>query len=47
MPKVLPVRLWQARQWHRDTFAGSPEQATRRLPQAQLASRSFVMIASL
>src|SRR5690348_2130119 len=39
MPKALPVRRWQAWQWHIEIRTGSPSAATRSWPQLQAASR--------
>src|SRR5690606_39025792 len=44
-PKTLPVRRWQARQWHTETRIGSPSHERRNRPQLQLAWR-VVMISS-
>src|SRR5690348_1472350 len=38
-PKALPVRRWQARQWHTETTNGSPVTLTRSCPQWHAASR--------
>ena len=38
-PKVLPVRRWQARQWHMDTRTGSPRAMATSCPQLQVARR--------
>jgi hypothetical protein len=35
MPNALPVRCWQARQWHIETRIGSPVQSTVNWPQLQ------------
>jgi len=37
MPYVLPVRLWQSRQWQSETLVGSPVHVTRSFRQAQVA----------
>src|SRR5436190_9149416 len=39
MPKALPVRRWQAWQWHIEIRTGSPSAVTRSWPQLQAASR--------
>src|SRR5439155_7563940 len=39
IPKALPVRRWQARQWHIEIRTGSPSAVRRSCPQLQAASR--------
>ena len=39
VPKTLPVRRWQSRQWQIEIRTGSPSQARRSWPQLQCASR--------
>jgi hypothetical protein len=38
---VLPVRLWQARQWQSETLVGSPSQLTVSWPQSHVDGGSF------
>src|SRR5438270_9420485 len=39
IPKALPVRRWQAKQWHMEIRIGSPSAVSRSCPQLQAASR--------
>jgi len=41
-PKALPVRCWQARQWHIETRSGSPVQSMVSWPQQQDARRLVI-----
>jgi hypothetical protein len=40
MPKALPVRRWQAKQWHIEIRTGSPSAVSWSCPQEQEALRS-------
>src|SRR6476646_1408917 len=42
IPKALPVRCWQARQWHIEIRTGSPSTVTVSCPQLQAARRSAI-----
>src|SRR5437868_12454274 len=45
-PNTAPVRRWQAKQWQDETIVGSPASLIRSCPQAQAASRSWVVVMS-
>jgi hypothetical protein len=40
IPKALPVRCWQARQWQIETLMGSPSTSTVSCPHEQDARRA-------
>src|SRR5919197_64707 len=42
IPNALPVRRWQARQWHMEIRIGSPSAVSVSCPQLQEASRTLV-----
>jgi hypothetical protein len=42
VPKMLPVRRWQSRQWHIEIRTGSPSTVMRSWPQAHVASRPAI-----
>src|SRR5258708_39497800 len=46
IPKALPVRRWQARQWHMEIRIGSPSAVRRSCPQLQAASRVGIVTES-
>jgi len=42
-PNALPVRFWHCKQWHKEMEEGSPTHLTESWPQAQVASRVFML----